>query len=199
MLELRDFKRIFSFATLFLTIISIWKSNDTSSIDLTVLMFIVSNMLAVSGVELQEKWKKLKEIKVIRKALEYFIWLSLVVIIFDDSNHIFSTFLSLVLFKWLYTVIVVIVAIYCIVIVAFAVSQQDLEKSIKQATKVLSDNFEDAAKEFSKEIDDKGGWSEFIKTDVGRQFANSVKLNSHPKSPRDYRKHNHKKRNRHKN
>ena len=49
-------------------------------------------MLAVSGVELQEKWKKLKEIKVIRKALEYFIWLSLVVIIFDDGNHIFSTF-----------------------------------------------------------------------------------------------------------
>lgn len=191
MLELRDFKRIYSFATLILTAINIWKSTNISSIDLTTLMFMVSNMLAISGIELQKRWKKQKKVKCIRKSFEYFIWLSIVIVLFDDSYHILSSFLSLIAFKYLYIALVSVVAVYCITILAFAVSQQELEDSVKDVTHILSKHFDEAAKAFSKEIDDRGGWSEFIKTDVGRDFAESVKAKSHPKSPRDYLKHNH--------
>ena len=77
--------------------------------------------------------------------------------------------------------------VYCITIASFSLTQKELEVQIRKSARMLSDNFEKAAEEFSKDIDDNGGWSEFIKTDVGQQFAKAAKKYSKSKAPRDYK------------
>ena len=47
------------------------------------------------------------------------------------------------------------------------------------------------------DIERNGGWIEFLKTDIGRQFAEAIKVNTRPKVPKDHLK-KHKRRRRRK-
>lgn len=134
MLELRDFKRIFSIATAILTIINIFGINSVSSIDLTILMFLVSNMLAITGLRLRKRWQK-GFVRKIRLFSEYAIWIVGVIVLFDDSNGILSTHMTLLSLRQLYTIVVIYTCLYCVCITAFATVRPEIEKSIKQASK----------------------------------------------------------------
>lgn len=134
MLELRDFKRIFSIATALLTVINIFSITSISSIDLTILMFLVSNMLAITGMRLRKRWEK-GFVRKVRLFSEYSIWIMGVVILFDDSNGILSTHITLLELRRLYTAVVIYTCLYCVCITAFATTRMELEESIKQASK----------------------------------------------------------------
>ncbi len=135
MLELRDFKRIFSIATAILTVVNIFNIKSISSIDLTVAMFLLSNMLTITGLLLQEKWQK-GVVKKIRLASEYAIWLVIVVIIIDDGVGILSKHIALLNLRRLYTFVVIYTCLYCVCITAFSVTQAELDKSIRQMAEI---------------------------------------------------------------
>lgn len=56
MYNLSDFKRIYSIASLMLAGYNIFDLQKSSSIDLIVLMFMVSNMLTVVGAKFSKRW-----------------------------------------------------------------------------------------------------------------------------------------------
>ena len=56
MLDLRDFKRIFSFVSFVMFIINISNNKTTSADELVLLMFMISNVLTVFGLTLKERW-----------------------------------------------------------------------------------------------------------------------------------------------
>ncbi|MEH1000618.1 hypothetical protein [Limosilactobacillus reuteri] len=134
MLELRDFKRIFSIATAILTVINIFSITSISSIDLTILMFLVSNMLAITGLRLRKRWEK-GFVRKLRLFSEYAIWIVAVIVLFDDSNGILSKHITLLDLRGIYTVVVSYTCLYCVFITAFATTRMELEESIKQASK----------------------------------------------------------------
>lgn len=193
MYNLSDFKRIYSIASLMLAGYNIFDLQKSSSIDLIVLMFMVSNMLTVVGAKFSKRWNT-KRSNIIRKIIEYAIAILFFAILIDDSNSILINYVSLRTYRIIYFIILLSTFLYCIIVSFLLVNQQELEKEIKESAKTLVKSFDDAVKQFSNEVDDLGGWSEFIKTDVGHQFAEEVKARSKIKTPTDYRKHKRKKR-----
>ncbi|MBD8087276.1 hypothetical protein HUK49_04805 [Limosilactobacillus sp. c11Ua_112_M] len=191
--SLSDFKRIYSIASLMLAGYNIFDLQKSSSIDLIVLMFMVSNILTVVGAKFSKRWNTKRNNR-IRKFIEYTIAVLFFAILIDDSNSILINYVSLTTYRIIYFLILLSTFLYCIIISFFLVNQQELEKEIKESAKTLVKSFDDAVKQFSNEVDDLGGWSEFIKTDVGHQFAEEVKARSKIKTPTDYRKHKRKKR-----
>ncbi|MEE6638571.1 hypothetical protein PS376_03265 [Limosilactobacillus pontis] len=149
MLELRDFKRIFSIATAILTIINIFKISSISSIDLTILMFLLSNMLAITGLTLRKKWEK-GVVRKIRLLSEYAIWIIAVIVLFDDSNSIISANVTLLTLRRIYTVVVIYTCTYCVCITAFAITQAELEKSIREVSKAVVKKIADDEKKNSR-------------------------------------------------
>lgn len=73
-------------------------------------------------------------------------------------------------------------------------SEKETEDLIKREIEKGSANFDDAIQEVVKYVNDNGGWSNFIKTPIGQQFAASVKMKSKDITPRDFKK-SHKKEN----
>src|SRR5699024_1489409 len=175
----------FSFVSFVLFIINISNNKTTSADELVLLMFMISNVLTVFGLTLKERWNH-SYIKQIRKVTEYLIFISAFLVIIDLAVKLTQGWSHNVIF-WIAFVIAMITWVYCITIASFSLTQKELEVQIRKSARMLSDNFEKAAEEFSKDIDDNGGWSEFIKTDVGQQFAKAAKKYSKSKAPRDYK------------
>ena len=73
-MDLKDYKRVFQICSFILILINITKIEDRNSIELSVIMFLVSNLITVQGLHLKERYLKNK-IKYIRKAFEYIIWI----------------------------------------------------------------------------------------------------------------------------
>lgn len=71
-MDLKDYKRVFQICSFILILINITKIEDRNSIELSVIMFLVSNLITVQGLHLKERYLKNK-IKYIRKAFEYII------------------------------------------------------------------------------------------------------------------------------
>lgn len=67
-------------------------------------------------------------------------------------------------------------------------SEKETEDLIKREIEKGSANFDDAIQEVVKYVNDNGGWSNFIKTPIGQQFAASVKMKSKDITPRDFKK-----------
>lgn len=73
-MDLKDYKRVFQICSFILILINITKIEDRNSIELSVIMFLVSNLIAIQGLHLKEKYLK-NNIQYIRKSFEYIIWI----------------------------------------------------------------------------------------------------------------------------
>lgn len=129
---------------------NIFKINSVSSIDLTILMFLVSNMLAITGLRLRKKWEK-GFVRKIRLFSEYAIWITGVIVLFDDSNGILSTHMTLLCLRQLYTFVVSYTCLYCVCITAFATTRPEIEEHIKKASKETGKKvYENKKRKFKK-------------------------------------------------
>ncbi|MBB1095180.1 hypothetical protein LTY36_01150 [Limosilactobacillus agrestis] len=184
-LDLRDFKRLLSIASGLSAILSICYMKGTSSnanADLITLMFLLSNLLTIAGLKLRDSFNKK-----IGRIFIYIFSLSGVVLLFDCAFN-YTEFLSKNLYKVLCILLIVSMTAFFIRIYAFSKSDEEIQEEIKKSISEVSKTFEETVEEFTKQIDEMGGWKEFVNTAMGRQMAREIKKYSTPKTPRDHKR-----------
>jgi len=190
-MDLKDYKRVFQICSFILILINITKIEDRNSIELSVIMFLVSNLIAIQGLHLKEKYLK-NNIQYIRKSFEYIIWIFAFILFVDEAQQI-TVYINNQIFRIIMYLGVIITFAYCLYLTFFTLSEKETEDLIKREIEKASTNFDDAIQEVVKYVNENGGWSNFIKTPIGQQFAVSVKMKSKHITPRDFKK-SHKKR-----
>ncbi|MCR1915427.1 hypothetical protein E5350_08295 [Lactobacillus johnsonii] len=185
-MDLKDYKRVFQICSFILILINITKIEDRNSIELSVIMFLVSNLITVQGLHLKERYLKNK-IKYIRKAFEYIIWIFAFILFVDESQQL-TVYINNQIFRIIMYSGVIIGFAYCLCLTFLTLSEKGTEDLIKREIEKASVNFDDAIQEVVKYVNENGGWSNFIKTPIGQQFAASVKMKSKDIHPRDFKK-----------
>ncbi|KAA8791819.1 hypothetical protein [Lactobacillus crispatus] len=189
------FKRIFSIASTILTCINIWTTKEFSGKDLTIVMFIISNLLTVFGVEFNSK-SNTKNMQNIRKLCSGFLIIFSFVLVFDEGKNI-TRIVSPVIINIVYSIVTVGTCLYCIFLSIHLTTHDDLNKSLATSINTTFNIINEEAINLRDDIERNGGWIEFLKTDIGRQFAEAIKVNTRPKVPKDHLK-KHKRRRRRK-
>lgn len=182
-IELRDFKRLLTIASTICMFFNIFKLEERGSLDLTMLMYIMSNFIAMSGNKVRQYMQTNKMTK-IRKTVEYVIIISGVWILIDCSGN---RLLRNSVWNFVCMIILTIVFLYCLTITFVTVSDEELEDAIKKSASEMAKGFDEETEKFSQKIDNLGGWNSFLNTDVGREFAKAVKKKSKMKSPQDHK------------
>lgn len=190
-MDLKDYKRILQIFSFILILINIHKIEERNSIELSVIMFLVSNLIAVQGLHLKERYLK-NNIKYIRKFFEYIIWIFAFILVVDEAQQL-TVYINNQIFRIIMYLGVIITFAYCLCLTFLTLSEKETEDLIKREIEKASANFDDAIQEVVKYVNENGGWSNFIKTPIGQQFAASVKMKSKDITPRDFKK-SHKKR-----
>lgn len=184
-MDLRDFKRIYQIAAFILIVVNIYKGQSKNTIELTTVMYIISNMLTVQGIRIRDKYQS-KQNNRIRKTIEYFIWISGFILFIDEAQNFNWDLNILKGFIWF---IIVVTFLYCIVLTFISLTEKEAEAEIRTEVKELYSNFDVALKEVVKAVNEQGGWNKFIKTKIGQQFAESVRMKTNKKHPTDFKKH----------
>ena len=180
------FKRIFSIATAILTVINIWSIDQFSGKDLTLAMFIASNLLTIFGVEF-DSTSNTKGMQRFRKIASGFLIIFMFVLIFDEGKNLTTNFSNNIL-NCIYTGIAIFTCLYCIFLSSHLTTHDELNKSLATSIDTTFNIINKEAVKLRNDIEENGGWSEFLKTDIGQQFAQAIKENTKSKSPRDHHK-----------
>ena len=159
------------------------QASSNANIDIIVLMFLLSNMLTIAGLRLKDSFNQ----KIGKIFMDVFS-LSIIGLIFDCAFK-YSKNISLVHYKIICVFLIIVMTIYFLIVYSFSLTNKEVEEQIKKSVAEISQTFEQTVNELSKQIDEMGGWQEFLKTDIGRQMAKEVKKNSASKTPRDFRRH----------
>ncbi|CAM2858015.1 hypothetical protein FRFR103141_06325 [Fructilactobacillus fructivorans] len=182
--NLTDFKRLFIMASLIIAVLNILKLNKRSTIDLTGMMFLISNYITIMGFKLKQKYNDKRIPTLICKIVDDIIILSFFITMMDTS----FPYIPQNYWKNILIGVLILSASYYIIVSFFVMNNEEIKQLIDETTNKFAKEFDKQIKQVSQEIDDMGGWSEFVKTDVGRQWASAVKEASQPKSPRDHKK-----------
>lgn len=185
-MDLKDYKRVFQICSFLLILVNIYKIENRNSIELSVIMFMISSFMTVQGVRLRKAYNN-KIIRYIRKICEYSIWIIAFILFVDEAQN-FTISINNQIFKNIIYIIVSFTFLYCILLTFFTMSNEEVEELIKKQVEKAAINFDDAIQEVVKYVNENGGWSKFIKTTIGQQFANSVKMRSRDKTPTDFKK-----------
>lgn len=169
-----------------MTVINIWSTEIFATKDLTLVMFIISNLLTIFGIEFDSD-SNTKGMQKFRKISSGGLLIFVLLLIIDEGKNLTST-LSEIILNVLYTVVVIYVAWYCIFLSGHLDSHDGLNKSLATSIDTTFNIINQEAVKLRKDIEENGGWTEFLKTDIGKEFAQAIKENTKSKAPRDHKK-----------
>lgn len=180
------FKRVFSIASEILTIINIWTVDSFSSKDLTLAMFIASNLLTIFGIEFASEFNT-EKIQNLRKFCSGFLIIFMFILIFDEGKN-FVNVMPSIIGNIIYTVVAIFTCLYCMFLSTRLTTHDELNKSVATSIDTTFNIINKEAEKLRDDIETNGGWSEFLKTNIGQEFAQAVKENTKSKVPRDHHK-----------
>lgn len=168
------FKRIFSIASTILTVINIWTIDEFSSKDLTLVMFIASNLLIIFRIEFASNYNT-RLMQNFRKFCSGFLIIFMFILIFDEGKS-FNVFSPIIIVNSVYTGVACFTCFYCIFLSSRLTTHDELNKSLATSIDTTFNIINKEAIKLRDDIEENGGWTEFLKTDIGRQFAQAVKI-----------------------
>lgn len=88
----------------------------------------------------------------------------------------------------IYTVVAIFTCLYCMFLSTRLTTHDELNKSVATSIDTTFNIINKEAEKLRDDIETNGGWSEFLKTNIGQEFAQAVKENTKSKVPRDHHK-----------
>lgn len=180
------FKRMFSIASAILVCINIWTAEDLAGKDLTLVMFIISNLLTIFGIEFDSQ-SNTSKMQIFRKICSGILIIFSFVLIFDEGKS-FSLFITESVINMIYTVVCIFTCMYIMFLSMHLTTHDELNKSLATSIDTTFNIINKEAEKLRSDIEQNGGWNEFLKTEIGKQFAYAIKENTKKKSPRDHKK-----------
>ena len=151
-MDLKDYKRVFQICSFLLILVNIYKIENRNSIELSVIMFMISSFMTVQGVRLRKAYNN-KIIRYIRKICEYFIWIIAFILFVDEAQN-FTISINNQIFKNIIYIIVSFTFLYCILLTFFTMSNEEVEELIKKQVEKAAINFDDAIQEVVKYVNE---------------------------------------------